>query len=133
MDQEYIAQTTLDQMVGTDQNQLLKALIPYLPARQQQFLSLYAKASEFSNTVVLFGKAQPPVQMQAASVQAQPLDVLNDIRRYCFGNSRKTIDQMINMMAVIEMIKVVNSSSCEGQCDNHGEDRCETGMQEIVK
>lgn len=133
MDQEYIAQTTLDQMVGTDQNQLLKALIPYLPTRQQQFLSLYAKASEFSNTVVLFGKAQPPVQMQAASVQAQPLDVLNDIRRYCFGNSRKTIDQMVNMMAVIEMIKVMNSSSCEGQCDNHGEDRCETGMQEIVK
>ena len=29
MDQEYIAQTALDQMVGTDQGQLLKALIPY--------------------------------------------------------------------------------------------------------
>ena len=33
MDQEYIAQTALDQMVGTDQGQLLKALIPYFPPR----------------------------------------------------------------------------------------------------
>ncbi|MFR8312675.1 MAG: hypothetical protein ACLVBP_10205 [Ruminococcus sp.] len=57
MDQEYIAQTALDQMVGTDQGQLLKALIPYFPPRQQQFLSVFAKARELSNTVALFYKA----------------------------------------------------------------------------
>ncbi len=57
MDQEYIAQTALDQMVGTDQGQLLKALIPYFPPRQQQFLSVFAKARELSNTVALFSKA----------------------------------------------------------------------------
>ena len=36
MESEFIAQTALDQMVGTDQGQLLKALIPYLPPREQQ-------------------------------------------------------------------------------------------------
>lgn len=55
MESEFIAQTALDQMVGTDQGQLLKALIPYLPPREQQLFSLYAKAKEFSNTVNLFG------------------------------------------------------------------------------
>lgn len=54
MEQEYIAQTALDQMVGTDQGQLLKALIPYFPPRQQQFLSVFAKAKELSNTLALF-------------------------------------------------------------------------------
>ena len=53
MEQEYIAQTTLDQMVGTDQGQLLKALIPYFPPRQQQFLSVFAKAKELPNTLTL--------------------------------------------------------------------------------
>lgn len=60
MDQEYIAQTALDQMVGTDQGQLLKALIPYFPPRQQQFLSVFAKARELSNTVALLQSRQKP-------------------------------------------------------------------------
>lgn len=47
MDQEYIAQTALDQMVGTDQGQLLKALIPYFPPRQQQFLSVLQSQGTF--------------------------------------------------------------------------------------
>ena len=66
MDQEYIAQTALDQMVGTDQGQLLKALIPYFPPRQQQFLSVFAKARELSNTVALFTKPSEAMQIQPA-------------------------------------------------------------------
>ena len=70
MDQEYIAQTALDQMVGTDQGQLLKALIPYFPPRQQQFLSVFAKARELSNTVALFTKPSEAMQIQAAAAPA---------------------------------------------------------------
>ena len=82
MDQEYIAQTALDQMVGTDQGQLLKALIPYFPPRQQQFLSVFAKARELSNTVALFTKPSEAMQIQAAAAPAQPLEVINDLRRW---------------------------------------------------
>ena len=70
MDQEYIAQTALDQMVGTDQGQLLKALIPYFPPRQQQFLSVFAKARELSNTVALFTKPSEAMHIQAAAAPA---------------------------------------------------------------
>lgn len=116
MDPEFIAQTALDQMVGTDQGQLLKALIPYLPPREQQVLSLYAKAREFSNTVSLFGSQSQPMRMQAAPA-AQPVDMLNDLRRYCFGNTRRTLDQITNMMAMVEMIKVMNSAVPEDSCE----------------
>ena len=44
MEQDHIPLTALDQMVGSNQEQLLKALIPYLPPGPQQFLSLFAKA-----------------------------------------------------------------------------------------
>ena len=70
MDQEYIAQTALDQMVGTDQGQLLKALIPYFPPRQQQFLYVFGKARELSNTVALFTKPSEAMQIQAAAAPA---------------------------------------------------------------
>ena len=97
MDQEYIAQTALDQMVGTDQGQLLKALIPYFPPRQQQFLSVFAKARALSNTV--------------------PLEVINDLRRYCFGDIRKTLDQITNMMTMAEMLRMMNEPSPEDNCE----------------
>ena len=108
MDQEYIAQTALDQMVGTDQEQLLKALIPYFPLRQQQFLSVFAKARELSNTVALFTKPSEAMQIQAAAAPAQPLEVINDLRRYCFGDIRKTLDQITNMMTMAEMLRMMN-------------------------
>ena len=109
MDQEYIAQTALDQMVGTDQGQLLKALIPYFPPRQQQFLSVFAKARELSNTEAM--------QIQAAAAPAQPLEVINDLRRYCFGDIRKTLDQITNMMTMAEMLRMMNEPSPEDNCE----------------
>ena len=110
MDQEYIAQTALDQMVGTDQGQLLKALIPYFPPRQQQFLSV-------SNTVALFTKPSEAMQIQAAAAPAQPLEVINDLRRYCFGDIRKTLDQITNMMTMAEMLRMMNEPSPEDNCE----------------
>ena len=130
MDQEYIAQTALDQMVGTDQGQLLKALIPYFPPRQQQFLSVFAKARELSNTVALFTKPSEAMQIQAAAAPApapvaapveaapaQPLEVINDLRRYCFGDIRKTLDQITNMMTMAEMLRMMNEPSPEDNCE----------------
>lgn len=112
MEQEYIAQTTLDQMVGTDQDQLLKAVIPYMPPKGQQILSIYSKAKELSNTLALFGPSSHHMEMCAASAPSdQPLDVLNDIRRYCYGDSKKKLDQMVNMLAMVQMIKVMNDTS----------------------
>ena len=117
MDQEYIAQTALDQMVGTDQGQLLKALIPYFPPRQQQLLSVFAKAREFSNTVALFKNPPAAMHIQAATAPVQPLDIISDLRHYCFGNTRKTLDQITNMMTMVEMLRVMNEPSAEDNCE----------------
>ena len=46
MNQDFISQTPLDQITGTDYGQMLKAAIPYLPARSRQILSIYEKAME---------------------------------------------------------------------------------------
>ena len=118
MDQEYIAQTALDQMVGTDQGQLLKALIPYFPPRQQQFLSVFAKARELSNTVALFTKPSEAMQIQAAAAPAQPLEVINDLAPLLLLEIiRKTLDQITNMMTMAEMLRMMNEPSPEDNCE----------------
>lgn len=54
MEQDFIARTALDEMVESDRNQMLKAMIPYLPPSGQRFLSMYAKTQELINTMTLF-------------------------------------------------------------------------------
>ena len=54
---------------------------------------------------------------QAAAAPAQPLEVINDLRRYCFGDIRKTLDQITNMMTMAEMLRMMNEPSPEDNCE----------------
>lgn len=111
MDQEFISQTALDQMVSNDQAQMLKAAIPYLPARGQQVLSIYTKVQELSNALALFSPAGQSEQMQAASLPVtDPLEMLQDIRRFCYGGSRQKLDRMVNLLAMAEMFRMMNEN-----------------------
>lgn len=107
-EQDYIGQTTLDQMVSTDRYQMLKAAIPYLPPSGRQIISLYTKIQELANTASLFSSASQ--EMEICSAPAQSTDILSmlqDIRRYCYGESRRNLDQMLNMMAVVQMMQMM--------------------------
>lgn len=108
MEQEFISQTALDQMVVSDRDQMLKAAVPYLPPQGQRILSVYEKARELQNTISLFsgGGKEHGVSMCAA---AEPMEAINDIRRFCYGESRNMLDRMVNMMAVVEMMRVMNN------------------------
>lgn len=105
----FTGQTTLDQMVSTDTCQMLKAAIPYLPASGRQILSLYTKTQELLNTVTLFSTSKQGMEMCAASVQnTDPLAMLQDIRKFCYGESRRNLDQIINMMVMVQMLQLMN-------------------------
>lgn len=110
MDQEHISQTTLDQMVSNDKSQMLKAAVPYLPPKGQQILSLYAKIQELKNTMELFSDKRPSMEICTA-LAADPMEMLQEIRRFSYGDSARNLDQLTNMLAFVEMLKIMNESS----------------------
>lgn len=116
MEQDFVARTALDEMVESDRNQMLKAIIPYLPASGQQFLSMYAKTQELINTMTLFKNRKNYPDMQAASLSmSDPMEILQDIRRCCGGEKRRQIDQITNLIAVMQMIKIMNEEPSGGE------------------
>ena len=120
MNEEQISQTLLDQMVSSDRGQMIKAAIPYLPPKGQQIFSVYEKAVEFLNTVSVFGKAGSGTDMCAMSMPAQdPMDVINDIRSFCYGPSRDKLNQMVNMMAMVQMLQLMNQPADGEKEDSH--------------
>jgi len=105
MEQNFISQTPLDRMVSSDCGQMLKAAIPYLPASGRQILSVYEKAMELKNTISLFGSSTSAPELSAMSIPSrEPMEMLNDIRSFCYGSSKKQLDQIVNMMAMIQML-----------------------------
>lgn len=112
MEQDYIAKTALDEMVESDRDQMLKAMVPYLPPSGQQFLSMYTKTQELMNTMSLFRNRKKSADLQAASLSGiDPLEMLQDIRKCCNGESRRQIDQITNLMATIQMLQIMNENS----------------------
>lgn len=107
MDQENISQTALDQMVSSDQGQLLKAAVPYLPPQGQQMLSVYSKLQELFNTIRLFSPDRQGMQSCAAAA-SDPLEILQDLRRFSYGHSRQMLDRTADMIALIEIMKAIN-------------------------
>lgn len=108
MNDDHIAQTLLDQMVSSDRGQLIKAAIPYLPPKGQQIFSVYEKAAELLNTVSIFCRSGSESSLSAMSIPAQdPMDMINDIRSFCYGPSRDKLNQMVNMMAMVQMLQLM--------------------------
>ena len=80
MEQEPIARTALDEMVESDQDQMLKAMIPYLPSSGQRFLSVYTKVRELRNTMSLFQSSRRTADLQATGFSGtDPLEMLPGI------------------------------------------------------
>ena len=94
MEQETIAQTMLDQLVTDENSQMLKALIPYLSFSGQRILAAYAKT-------------QNDIQI-CSSRSMNPMELLNDIRKFSYGENRKKLDQAVNMFAMLEMLMTIN-------------------------
>ena len=116
MEQEPIARTALDEMVESDQNQMLKAMIPYLPSSGQQFLSVYTKVQELRNTMSLFQSSRKTADLQATGFSGtDPLEMLQDIRKCCGGENRRQIDHITSLMATIQMLRIMNEDSSGGE------------------
>ena len=108
MEQEPIARTALDEMVESDQDQMLKAMIPYLPSSGQRFLSVYTKVRELWNTMSLFQSSRRTADLQATGFSGtDPLEMLQDIRKCCGGENRRQIDHITSLMATIQMLQIM--------------------------
>lgn len=109
MEEDVRIQTALDQMVTSHTSQFLKAAIPYLPTSSRRLLSVYVKAAELQNTMQLFAGQGAEMQISSTPLE-DPAEILSDIRRFCYSDTRKALDQAVNMMAMLEMIKIMGQT-----------------------
>ena len=100
--------TALDQIANQNHLQMIKAMLPYLPANRQKTLSLVIKFQELQNVAQYFRRS--PMQLKSCSSDHTPVhlpDMLNDIRNYCDENEKNMIDQISNLFSTIELYSAI--------------------------
>lgn len=121
MEENRMQQTMLDQLVTDERSQMLKAAIPYLPPGGRSVFAVYAKFLELTHTMRLFSDASRNTpfpadtqmsgsdQLHAASVEdSGPVEMLQDISRYCTGATREKLDSLMNLVVMIQMMQIMN-------------------------
>ena len=113
-EEQMSCQTLLDALISQDSLQIIKAAIPYMPLKSQQFLSIYAKVKELSNTISFFHHTQPELSMMSAS-SVQPEEILNDMRKYLSDPAKNQIDQLLFALNTIQLIQMYQENPTGGQ------------------
>ena len=107
MYQDHNSQNSIDQIVRSVLTQIIKAAVPYLPPSARQIISLYTKLEELSNTMALFSPGRAVMQI-CENTAADPVEMLQDIRRFSYGKSREKVDQLTNMLILVQMLQILN-------------------------
>lgn len=97
--------TPFDHMVSDNQLQIIKAAIPYLSNREQQFFSIYVKYIELEHTLKLVSDSDLNV-LRSCSIGENPhstTDMLTAIKQYCTEKEKEMIDLISNFLSAYQM------------------------------
>ena len=101
--------TQLDMLVTTQELQMMKLMLPYIPSSYRGILAIYLKFTEFQNTLRLFkssGGASSEDIMKSRDIHS-PADILEDLRPFMNPGDMDSFDMMMNAM---NMMKGMNTS-----------------------
>ena len=107
--------TPFDELVTTPELQIIKLLIPYVPASGRQTLAGMVKFMELREALRLFRNQNGGLQAQMLPHDStlSPADILNSFRPYLGPKENAMLDTIINvkeMMSVMEMMQAVQST-----------------------
>ena len=92
--------TQLDTLVTTQELQLMKLMLPYIPVNMRGMLAVYIKFTEFTNSIHLFhstGNGSPDGPIHSKSIHS-PEDILQDLSSFMDPAEADNISMMFNMM-----------------------------------
>lgn len=104
--------TAIDQIANQNHLQMIKAAVPYLHAREQKFIAIYAKLLELQNIMSFYSENES--QISSCSVEQgsnNAADILNDIRNYCDPSEQEMIDHCLQLITAMELYTAMSQQT----------------------
>lgn len=107
-------QTPFDTLISSRQLQMLKLMIPYTPPSGQRMLAIYAKFLELEHTIDFFRHFHRDIHAQAFDkAVSSPFDILDELRPYLSEDERNSMDSVMNIFNMMEMVRAMGEMSSE--------------------
>ncbi|MDO4311731.1 MAG: hypothetical protein Q4C52_01460 [Eubacteriales bacterium] len=108
--------TQLDMLVGSEELQMMKLMLSYIPSAYRGMLAIYIKFTEFQNTLKLFGGFgyKPGSEIIKSKDIHSPSDILEDLRPFMSPGDMESLDMLINAMNMMDMMKGMDMSDLSG-------------------
>ena len=111
--------TPFDNLISSNQLQMIKLMIPYTPPSNQRFLAIFVKYLELKETLNYFKKFETDLHMQElASSPPSMLEILEEIHPYMEESQAEMISSMLDMMNMMEMAKDMQNMASEATDDD---------------
>lgn len=101
--------TAIDQIANQNHLQMIKAAVPYLHAREQRFIAIYAKLLELQNIMSFY--SGNTAEISSCSLDQEPAstaEILSDIRNYCDPSEQEIIDHCLQIITAMELYSAMS-------------------------
>ena len=102
MEQENLI-TEYDGLVQTRELQMMKAMLPFVNAKNQMPLAMLIQMMEFQNTMRIFRENANALSAFSINNESDRRNaMLQTLKKFCTPKEKETIDTILNIMCVIE-------------------------------
>ena len=95
--------TPYDEMTQTKELQIIKSIVPYLPANKQKQFSLMIQYIQMINCLNLFSDSnQTLVAAETTDPASRRTAILNAVKKFCTRKEQETIDTFLSTFSVLD-------------------------------
>ena len=92
-----------DEMTQTKELQIIKSIVPYLPANKQKQFSLMIQYIQMINCLNLFSdSSQTLVAAETTDPASRRTAILNAVKKFCTPKEQETIDTFLSIFSVLD-------------------------------
>lgn len=104
--------TPFDRLISSKDLQLMKLIIPYTPPANQHMLAILVKFLELNRTIKIFHQSRQNIHTQTFEKSfSSPLDIVDEIRPYLSEAERTSIDSILNVFNMMQMLETMEKIS----------------------
>lgn len=112
--------TPFDELVTTPGLQMVKLLLPFLPASGRRVMAAYIKFTELKTAVSLFhsGHGAVSAQMFEDEQYSSPADILNRLRPYLNPGQQSILDMLITVREMMPLMEMLQNTGNTGRSED---------------
>ena len=106
-----IPMTPFDSLISSEQLQMMKLMLPYMPPGTQKFFAFYIKFLELRHTMQFFQNFHTDyIDLGLSKSPPSPFDLFRDIQPYMNPKDSESLSQLLHLMEILKTMQAMSDT-----------------------